>query len=43
MSKELDMAKERYKNLQEQKVAERQKIMQAKLKPKGKYLLQQKK
>ncbi|TMW43642.1 hypothetical protein DOY81_011280, partial [Sarcophaga bullata] len=43
MSKELDMAKERYKNLQEQKEAERQKIMQAKLKPKGKYLLQQKK
>ncbi|KAI8117147.1 39S ribosomal protein L52, mitochondrial [Lucilia cuprina] len=43
MNKELDMAKQRYKQLQEQQAAERQKVMQAKLKPKGKYLLEQKK
>lgn len=43
MNKELDMAKKRYKQLQEQQELERQKIMQAKLKPKGKFLLEQKK
>ncbi|KAM7343543.1 mitochondrial ribosomal protein L52 [Cochliomyia hominivorax] len=43
MNKELDMAKKRYKQLQEQQEIERQKIMQAKLKPKGKFLLEQNK
>lgn len=43
MSQELDMAKQRYKQLQEQQQLERQKVMQAKLKPKGKFLLEQKK
>ncbi|XP_065368662.1 large ribosomal subunit protein mL52 [Calliphora vicina] len=43
MSKELDSAKQRYKQLQEHQQKERQSIMQAKLKPKGKYMLEQKK
>lgn len=43
MSKELDSAKQRYKQLQEHQQMERQTIMQAKLKPKGKYMLEQKK
>lgn len=39
MCKELDDAKERYKRLGLEKQAERQRIMEGKLKPKGKYLL----
>uniref|UniRef100_A0ABK9NGE1 Large ribosomal subunit protein mL52 n=1 Tax=Glossina morsitans morsitans TaxID=37546 RepID=A0ABK9NGE1_GLOMM len=39
MCKELDDAKERYKRLDLEKQAERQRIMEGKLKPKGKYLL----
>ncbi|XP_073844870.1 mitochondrial ribosomal protein L52 [Musca autumnalis] len=39
LNKELDMAKQRYQKLQQQEQEQRQKIMQAKLKPKGKLLL----
>lgn len=43
LSKELDMGKQRYQQLQQKQQEERQKVMQAKLKPKGKLLLQNKK
>ncbi|XP_075165963.1 mitochondrial ribosomal protein L52 [Haematobia irritans] len=39
LSKELDMAKQRFQNLKQKEQEDRQKVMQAKLKPKGKLLL----
>lgn len=42
LSQELDMAKKRYKQKQLDQQEERQRIMQTKLKPKGKYLLEKK-
>lgn len=43
MNRELKMAKERYVELQQRKESEKQKIMQAKFKPKGKFMLETKK
>ncbi|XP_005178355.1 large ribosomal subunit protein mL52 [Musca domestica] len=40
LNKELDMAKQRYQQLQQQEKEQRQQIMQAKLKPKGKLMLE---
>ncbi|XP_013112560.2 large ribosomal subunit protein mL52 [Stomoxys calcitrans] len=39
LNKELDMAKQRFQHLKQKEQEDRQKVMQAKLKPKGKLLL----
>lgn len=42
LSSELDYAKDRYRTIQEKEVADKQAILDSKLKPKGHLLLKQK-